>query len=226
MENICSCGKKFNTFPYLVKQGYGKFCSQKCAGNHKRTSLEKQCQICGKTFLVEPNLIKIGKGKFCSKACDSKNHPPKDPLPRFLNNIAIPASECWEWTASILRTGYGSFSVNNKVTLAHRWAYQQYVGPIPKGLFVCHTCDNRKCVNPDHLFIGTHRDNIIDASKKGRLKGIKRNPHHLTELQVIEIIKLLQFSKAYTSIARIFSVSRQAIYLIDRNRSWKYLPRS
>lgn len=226
MKAICICGKEFTTYHYLTQQGYGKFCSQKCSGVNKRTSVEKHCQICGKSFFVQPNILKIGKGKFCSKSCESKNHPPQDPLPRFLNNIEISDSGCWEWTASILRNGYGNFSVNNKVTCVHRWAYQHYIGPIQKGLFVCHSCDNRKCVNPDHLFIGTHGDNIRDASKKGRLKNIKRNPHHLTESQVVEIIKLLQFSKAYSSIAKIFSISRQAIYLIDHNRSWKHLPRA
>ena len=227
MENICPCGKTFRTFPYLAKQGYGKFCSQECAGVNKRTSIEKHCQICGTSFFVQPNVLKIGKGKFCSKACDSKNHPPKDPLPRFLNNIEISDSGCWNWIASIiLNTGYGCFSVNNKVTLAHRWAYSYYIGPIPTGFFICHTCDNRRCVNPDHLFAGTQKDNLADASSKGRLRGIRKQQSHLTEPQVEEIINLLKFSKKYSSIARVFSVTRQTIYLIAYNKTWKHLPRS
>lgn len=227
MKAICICGKEFTTYHYLTQQGYGKFCSQKCSGVNKRTSVEKHCQICGKSFFVQPNILKIGKGKFCSKSCESKNHPPQDPLPRFLNNIEISASKCWDWIASLnMNNGYGHFSVNNKVILAHRWSYRHYIGPIPLGYFVCHTCDNRKCVNPAHLFLGTQKDNLADASSKGRLGGVKKKQNHLTEPQVEEIINLLKFSKKYSSIAKVFSVTRQTIYLIAYGKTWKYLPRS
>lgn len=72
---------------------------------------------------------------------------------------------CWEWTAAISKQGYGRFNH----TAAHRYSYKMYVGEIPDGLFVCHHCDNKKCVNPDHFFLGTTTDNIRDAMKKGIL---------------------------------------------------------
>lgn len=81
------------------------------------------------------------------------------------------SDSCWLWLGGKTR-GYGTF-YSGKVIRAHRWAYINYVGPIGDK-FVCHSCDVRGCVNPKHLFLGTNRENMIDASKKGRLKGIPR----------------------------------------------------
>jgi hypothetical protein len=103
---------------------------------------------------------------------------------RFWSKVRIGGpDDCWEWQASCFGEGYGSFWYKRKNVGTHRVAYELGVGPIPEGQQILHTCDNRKCCNPAHLFPGTQLDNIRDMdSKKRRVGNVK-----LTNSQIIEI---------------------------------------
>ncbi len=95
---------------------------------------------------------------------------PPTPVPtRFWSKVAfIPFHECWEWTDTPARNGYGILKVNYKRILAHRLSYMLHYGAIPKGLMVRHVCDNRLCVRPEHLELGTALDNMRDKIDRGR----------------------------------------------------------
>lgn len=96
------------------------------------------------------------------------SRPPLPVQERFESKYTKDPSGCWLWQAYKDSDGYGQLQVEGRSVGAHRVSWELTNGPIPEGIFVCHTCDVCSCVNPDHLFIGTHTDNMRDKVKKGR----------------------------------------------------------
>lgn len=132
---------------------------------------------------------------------------------------------CWIWMGSIRGTNspYGQFMVSSVRMGAHRYSWTIHHGKIPDGLNVLHKCDNPICVNPAHLFIGTHGDNVRDKVLKNRQCYGERNGRSiLTESQVREIRRRYKYGTART-LAAEFNVSKSAIHMIVKGRNWKHI---
>lgn len=133
---------------------------------------------------------------------------------------------CIRYLGALSTTGYGVFMIDGKSYNSHRISYELFVGRIPKGQFVLHKCDNRQCIAPQHLFLGTQADNIKDMKNKKRNScgiGEKHGHSKLTIIQVKEIKKLIQLGHKQTTIAKKFNISTQTIADIKAKRSWSYV---
>lgn len=158
---------------------------------------------------------------FCSYKCRYDS---------FMANVKRLDGEdgCWEWQRSLNTGGYGVTSSGP----AHRASYQFHVGPIATGLWVCHHCDNRKCVRPDHLFLGTPADNIADMVKKGRngtcptalhARGENVRGAKLTDEMVREIRSRVAAGRSNIETGRLFGVDASTVSNIAHRKTWTHI---
>lgn len=142
--------------------------------------------------------------------------------------------ECWKWLGYIPRgkygLGYGQLRDETKKRLpAHRFSYRLHKGPIPNGLIVCHKCDNPKCVNPNHLFLGTHKDNAEDRDRKGRGNpGVSLGEKHgnsvITDKIVLEMRRLYRPRKVSQQfLADRFNCDRKTVSHVVRRSTWRHI---
>jgi hypothetical protein len=137
--------------------------------------------------------------------------------------------ECWNWTGAIDTPGYGAFNYNGKKKNSHVVAYILTYGSVPDGKIVCHTCShNRPCCNPNHLYAGTHSDNMLDAIKDGRIfahntgrSGSENINAKLSEEDVREIRALRDNGTPYKDIARRYGIHERHAKAIVRREKWK-----
>ncbi len=134
-------------------------------------------------------------------------------------------SDCIEWHGARKPDGYGVTSVNGRTHRAHRVAYENAHGPIPEGMFVCHTCDNRGCVNPGHLWLGTPSDNMRDMAEKGRARGARGEEHHSARLTADDVraIRARLGSASQKELAVEYGVSKSAISKVATGRLWSHV---
>lgn len=135
---------------------------------------------------------------------------------------------CIEWIGYKNSDGYGTFRNNGKMIKAHRFAYIQRFSEIPKKKCVCHKCDNPSCVNVEHLFLGTHEENMVDRGIKGRMIpppcGKDNWGAILTESQVIKIRELINIGMKPKNIRETFNIAKTTFYDIKKRRTWKNIP--
>ncbi len=150
----------------------------------------------------------------------------QDSKERFLKRVAVAgANDCWLWTGPRQRRGVGYGVVGGR-EVAHRVSYRLLVGEIPSGMHVLHRCDNTACVNPRHLFLGTHQDNMRDMVAKGRhlLNRPMGATHGNAKLTEADVIAIRASTKTLKELAAEYGVSFGLIGHIRARRAWRHLP--
>lgn len=140
----------------------------------------------------------------------------------FKSRMTIEESGCWVWTRCKDRNGYGRCGKGSR--LAHRTAYEVFNGKFDQKLQVLHKCDNPGCINPEHLFLGNHLDNMKDKKKKGRSSlGEKNSMSKLSELDIISIRKRIENKECKRQIAKDYNITIGYIRHIKLRLTWKHI---
>ena len=147
---------------------------------------------------------------------------------KFWKRLDKKSNGCWEWTKAHNKDGYGQTCYKGKMVWTHRMAWIYSKGEIPEGMHVLHKCDNPACCNPDHLFLGTHKDNMNDRDKKNRCnnKGLKGelNPQsRYTEKDILQMREMYKKGMKQKEIALIFNTTQPIISNIINRKYWKHI---
>ena len=144
----------------------------------------------------------------------------------ILSRIVVePESNCWVWQGAKRNGGYGNIKHRGKSIATHRTIWEYYNGPIPDGIHVLHKCDNPPCCNPDHLFLGTHTDNVRDMDNKGRRRTVCTygEQHYKTSLTLKEAMAIKKDSRFQRLIAKDYRISESTVSHIKNGYTWKQL---
>lgn len=135
-------------------------------------------------------------------------------------------SGCWEWTGCVDAKGYGSFRYKARARLAHRVAYELFISAIPEGKHCLHRCDNPPCVNPCHLYLGTHQDNMDDMWARGRARPKVHHgeEHGMAKINDQEAITIRNSPDTQRSLAQQYDLSQATVWAIKHRKIWAHLP--
>lgn len=173
---------------------------------------------------------RASKPQYCTQQCraeSSRNRAKENFGPRFWSNVDVRGeTECWPWTGRLDENGYGLFDYDGRPHIASRVSLMMKEGTLSPHLFACHTCDNPPCVNPAHLFAGTQKDNMQDASAKGKLaggNGRRGSQVNTSKLDADKVKQIKNSSAPAKEFAERFGVSSTAISLIRSGKNWGWL---
>ncbi len=183
---------------------------------------------CGREHQIDGRSLRSGGTTRCRSCRSAMAHAARarPAAEEFFWPHVDKTNSCWLWTGATSKDGYGRFDAGS-IRRAHRFSWALHFGPPPAGLMVCHHCDVRTCVNPDHLFLGTARDNAQDALAKGRLTGpVGPKPYTVVVPPdvALEIRSMFPSSKDAHKAAAHFGFSRKVCWDVIRRRSFRYLP--
>ena len=137
----------------------------------------------------------------------------------------VPWSGCWIWTGWVDENGYGRLKLPNSTQRirAHRWSYELHKGKVPDGLFVCHTCDVRSCVNPDHLYAGTPIENNLDRKNRNRGGQLKISGElsKVRKLNADQVLEIRSMPGTLSSIAKKYGIGTSQVFRIKTNKTWR-----
>lgn len=215
--NCSVCEIQFETFPYKLKGGGGKYCSKKCCFIGIRRKVSRNCPNCQKEFSVHPSNMRNGK-PCCSTSCARRYGWASNRTARFLARILVlpGPNACWIWTGNITGQGYGALLINNKQILAHRFSYEHFREPIPKGMLGCHKCNIPLCVSPHHVYVGDGKSNMRDMLVSGRSRA---------KLTTIQVQYALASNLTHAKLAVELGVSRTTITELKQGKIYKHIPR-
>lgn len=144
-------------------------------------------------------------------------------LARFMARVDT-SGECWVWKPTVNSSRkYGKVQIDKKTLAAHRVAYEHWKGDIPEGLIVCHSCDNPACVNPDHLWLGTYKDNMHDASVKNRMCRRFGEANVQAKLTAEQVISIREDTRSQSAISVDYGVDQSTISLIKHGKRWRFI---
>lgn len=183
------------------------------------------CNACGKPY--HPKYGKELESRFCSKECSMQKYADKKYIlqARLRSKVNI-VDGCWVWTGSKNVLGYGFIRVGTHNVRAHRASYTAFKGEIPEGLYVCHTCDNPQCINPDHLFAGTPAENTTDMIAKGRKRlgpPLRGERHPRCKLTIDQAREIKSAKGTARELAAKYGVSHALIVGIRNGTNWRYI---
>lgn len=134
-------------------------------------------------------------------------------------SIPEPTSGCWLWLGTLVK-GYGTMRWMGGNYRAPRLAWEAFRGPIPSGMYVCHRCDNRACINPDHLFLGTPRANVLDMMNKGRAVFLSGEANGWSRLATEDVMAVLRDPRPARNIAAAYGIGKTTVTDIKRGNRW------
>jgi hypothetical protein len=185
---------------------------------------QRRCEHCSSPIVYTDAWTpsRRARTRFCSRACAALVAHRTDGRSRFEKNIIPePMSGCWLWLGTISTYGYGQMKVNGTLFLAHRLSFELHNGPISPNAWILHGCDNRLCVNPEHLYLGDHIRNMRDMVERGRARTGSLN--HNTKLTVNDVRAIRGSDLSNAELALRYSVSRTAIRLARTGVNWRHV---